>query len=751
MRFPTPFLYAMSISRINADILLGALAFFLPLLLYVSTLCPTVPVGDGGELTCAAYSLGIAHPPGYPLFCLWGRIFILALPLGSVAVRVNLMSAFFASLAVLLVYVLSREIYGEIFKDERFFSQLVALFTALIFGVSETMWSQAVQSEVYALHAFLVTTLILVMVLWRRTTDGRLALLWAFLWGLSLATHTSVIFLLGAALFLSTTNWHRLSLKKCLPVMALFFFLGLSLYLYLPLRSALNPSHDWGNPETLGRLWDHISARQYRKFFLFASPADVWNNMRHFARLLTRQFGIFLLAFSFVGAVLQARKWRALFAVFLLALLGNVLLAASYDILDIEPYYLPSYLIFVLWLGLALALGFRWLLSHIGGASLRCVAPLVLAALIVMPMAANFSRASQRGMTIARDYGLNILSSVEPNAILFTAADNETFPVMYLHDVEDVRPDVLTFSTASTLERMRRFLGLTKALPGEKPAQLRRMVVERTKRPVCFAKEHMSMGTYLQLGDLSFEAYGLVYRLQRKADQALEDQLPWPQFLEREFVDSRQFQDYRARMMVANYHLSWGEDLWVRGDTMAAGKQFDVAREEIESVDKAAIHNNMGIFFRRIGRPQLALSEFHRALGCRQKTREDRSRVHVNLGNLYGDLGKTDLAKREMERALVIWPENPPAQFNLARLRANEALAAGLYDQAVNELEKMLALEPDNPTVCYNLGVIYGQRLKRRGLAREYLRRCLMLAPQGSVADAARNELERLTEPLEKK
>ena len=755
MRFPTSFLYAMSTSRINVDILFGALAFFLPLLLYMSTLCPTVPTGDGAELACAAYSLGIAHPTGYPLFCLWGRIFILALPLGSVAVRINLMSAFFASLAILLVYVLAREMFRGIFEHERFFSRLVALFTALIFSVSETIWSQAVQTEVYTLHIFLVGSLILVMVLWRWTAESRLALLWALLLGLSLANHTSVIFLLGAALYLVLSEWRRLGLKRCLPGMALFFFLGISLYLYLPLRSALNPPHDWGNPETIGRLWDHITAKQYRKLFLFASPPDVWNNLRYYARLLIRQFGAFLLVLSLVGAVLHGRRWRALFLLFVLAVLGNVLLAASYDILDIEAYYLPSYLIFSLWLGLALALGFRWVLWRRGGAVLRWIAPAILAALTAVPLAVNFSMASQRGMTIARDYGLNILNSVEPNAILFSAAENETFPAMYLHDVEGVRPDILIFSTASTLERMRRFLGLNQTLPGEEPAQLRNMVVERTTRPVYFAKEHMSMGTDLQIGDLSFipsfVPFGLVYRLQRGVSQALEDQLPWSEYLQEEFVGSRTLQDYRACMMVANYHLSLGEDLWVRGDTMAAGKHFALARAGIESVDKASIHNSIGVFFRRIGRIDAARSEFERALSCRQKTRVDQSLIHVNLGNLYVDVGKTDLAQRQMERALAIWPENPPAQFNLARLRANEALAAGLYDQAVGELEKMLALEPDNAAVCYNLGVIYGQRLKRRRLAREYLHRCLMLAPQGPVADAAKTELERLRELMDKK
>ncbi|MCK4597154.1 DUF2723 domain-containing protein, partial [bacterium] len=107
----------MTKTRCKVDILFAVLAFSLPLLLYGNTLCPTVPVGDGGELICAAHGLGIAHPTGYPLYCLLGRVFSVALPLGSVAVRINLMSAFFASLASLLVYFLAGEMFCGILKQ----------------------------------------------------------------------------------------------------------------------------------------------------------------------------------------------------------------------------------------------------------------------------------------------------------------------------------------------------------------------------------------------------------------------------------------------------------------------------------------------------------------------------------------------------------------------------------------------------------------------------------------------------------
>ena len=738
----------MTKTRCKVDILFAVLAFSLPLLLYGSTLCPTVPVGDGGELICAAHGLGIAHPTGYPLYCLLGRVFSVALPLGSVAVRINLMSAFFASLASLLVYFLAGEMFCGILKQDRFFLRLVALATALIFCFSETMWSHAVQSEVYTLHVFLVAALILVALLWRRTTDGRLAYMGAFLWGLSFGNHTSVIFMSGAVLYLAISDWRRLNLKGHLPGMAIFFLLGVSLYLYLPLRSAADPPHDWGNPETIRRMWQHVTARQYRGFFLFAFPLDVCRNLGHYVRLLANQFGVFLLILSLAGALLQGAKRRGFFVLFLLIGLGNVLLTSFYGIQDIEAYYLPSFLIFSLWLGFALSWGLRWLLSRRGD-GLRIAGTVALVALTAIPLAVNFSRASQRGRTIAHDYGMNILSSVEPGAILFTAADNESFPTLYLHDVEGVRPDIAVFDLGGTLERMRRFLGLSGSAQDENPGRLRRMVVERTHRPVYFTKEHMSAGTdVLQMDDLSLEPFGLVYRLQRGAGRAREKKFLWSKYLKEEFEVPRQLRDYRAQMMMANYHLSWGEDLWVSKDTSAALRQYALARARLEGVEKAKIHNEMGIFFRRMGWIKGAKLEFERALLCREKTRMDESNIHINLGNLCVDVGRTDLAQREMKRALTIWPGNRTAQFNLARLRVKEYLEQGHFDQAAREMEKMLALDPNSTSICYNLGLLYAQRLHEPARARVYFQRCLALDPEGPFAATARGELQRLEQQM---
>ena len=58
--------------------------------IYLKTICPVVYLGDSGELTAAAYSLGIPHNSGYPLYCIIGKIFCL-IPIGNIGFRMNLM------------------------------------------------------------------------------------------------------------------------------------------------------------------------------------------------------------------------------------------------------------------------------------------------------------------------------------------------------------------------------------------------------------------------------------------------------------------------------------------------------------------------------------------------------------------------------------------------------------------------------------------------------------------------------------
>src|SRR5437016_11618446 len=82
----------------RTELLCSGAVFLVALLLYTLTLAPTVTLVDSGELIVAAQGLGVAHPPGFPLWVMLAHLASLV-PLGSVALRINFSSALFAALA----------------------------------------------------------------------------------------------------------------------------------------------------------------------------------------------------------------------------------------------------------------------------------------------------------------------------------------------------------------------------------------------------------------------------------------------------------------------------------------------------------------------------------------------------------------------------------------------------------------------------------------------------------------------------
>jgi hypothetical protein len=87
----------------------AGLVFFVSLLAYLWTLAPTVTLVDSGEQIVAARFLGVAHPPGFPLYLILAHLFSL-IPIGNIAFRINLASAFFAALASGMLTLITAEL-----------------------------------------------------------------------------------------------------------------------------------------------------------------------------------------------------------------------------------------------------------------------------------------------------------------------------------------------------------------------------------------------------------------------------------------------------------------------------------------------------------------------------------------------------------------------------------------------------------------------------------------------------------------
>lgn len=211
-----------NISKI--DFIFGGVAFFLTLVLYTLTLTPSLSAGDNGELTTAAYFLGVGHAPGYPFYTLMSKIFTY-LPFYNIAWRTNFFSAFCAALSIFAFYLILVKVLGQN-RVKKGFSPLVqipAFLASLVFTISDNMWAQATMAEVYSLNILQIATMILLLIywfeaVWNHANDDapyygvKYLMVFGFLYGVALANHHITLpfaFAPLAAIFLVLVVVHK--------------------------------------------------------------------------------------------------------------------------------------------------------------------------------------------------------------------------------------------------------------------------------------------------------------------------------------------------------------------------------------------------------------------------------------------------------------------------------------------------------------------------------------------------------------
>ncbi len=103
-----------------------------------------------------------------------------------------------------------------------------------------------------------------------------------------------------------------------------------------------------------------------------------------------------------------------------------------------------SFFTFCIWIGLGVVAVFDFLWNRVkltNIASPILAIALALSAPIVMGFQ-NYDDHSRRGHYATRDYAANFLVSCDKDAIIFTYGDNDTYPLWYAQEVENIRPDV---------------------------------------------------------------------------------------------------------------------------------------------------------------------------------------------------------------------------------------------------------------------------------------------------------------------
>lgn len=452
----------------------GLIPSLIVLIFYMITLAAGLIAPDSGELAAVQYTLGIAHPTGYPLFTILGFLFShIPIPIKPIII-LNFLTALWSILTVYVLTITIKKILDDYkfwFNDlstenekliKRFdLSEPVKIFSAifgsLLLGFSRTFWLQSLSVEVYSLHIFLFSlTFYFLLKSIKENYDGIYTsfsksswfLTFVFL-GLGFSNHLSTLYIVPAVLYgyFLSLNFSQEKIKRFFLYYGSGFLITLILYLYLPIRAAMQPVISWGNPVNLSSFINHISGRLYHQY-LFPNFSDYIAKVGFFLNSLMISFdkskitgsefsfGIFI---SLLGIVILFFLVRKLFNLLILIFITTVLISSFYNIPDIDTYFLPAYFV----LAISASIGLIYLFSiQLNRVKKIFIVTLIALLTLIFEIYMNYSRVDLSDNDLIDQFTIELLQTVEPKSLIISARSNFYFPSLYYQFVENVRKDI---------------------------------------------------------------------------------------------------------------------------------------------------------------------------------------------------------------------------------------------------------------------------------------------------------------------
>lgn len=656
---------------------------------YLWTLCPTVYLGDSGELTAAAHVLGIAHSSGYPLYTLLGKIFCL-LPFGSIGFRMNLMSAVLCAFTVALIHDL-------IFRMTK--SQVASLTAASFLGFTSMVWSQAVSAEVYAFHLLFVVIIIRLFWWWDQKREPRSLMLIAFISGLSFANHMQTVMLAPAVLFVVLYHLKGDFFRpKNLIVISILFTAALSLYLYLPLRTDSGAPITWGDPNTLDRFLAHVTARTHRSGYVLNKGAEEYlQRAWHAILYVGRDFG-FMLLFAFWGWVkAQSARWRVfcLLIIFFDFVYTVFLNTVS---LEITSFGVSTAAVLAILTGFGMAdfLGYIRSSSRLG-LSVKRAASGAFSVIPLIPLGFNLGLCDQSRNYTAYEHAVNILGTAQKGAVLLIDGDNNVFPVIYARICEGIGGGVKIIDRYNLVFRWPHSPMEPRDHHGSLQSAVEGMIQENGGKGVYLSA--FDPNSFPLPKDYHVIPCGILGKIEKTESQAAAQDLRrlWRGYFTASFYEPME-RDYMNRQVCSYFHFNLGRFFF----------QLGFPEKGLESMRRASnigyddemIHSDLGVFFTQRGFFEDAAHELELAL----LHADDASVAYNNFGYYYDAVGEYDKSVASFQRAVELSPRNHVYLNNLGF----EFLKAGKRDQALAALKRSLELAADQPAIRMTLGTIGG-------------------------------------------
>ncbi len=615
---------------------------------------PGLTAGDSGEFISTAHTLGIAHPPGYPLYIILAKIFTY-IPLGNIAFRVNLMSVLCASIAGIFLFLLLEDI---------FHSDFFSFAGALLFISTRTFWSQATVAEVYTLNIALV--LLFFIFLYRNNLYAS-----SFLLGTGLANHhTFLLFIpiLLLVLFIKIKKNEENNRWIFLIKISFCFLIGISLYLFILIRAFKSPPINWGNPTTFVKLIQHFMRKEYDPFSNIYTWQKFFIHISHYLKQLQEQFFIFLWILVPFGwyAIWQTRKNSFFISIiiFLLTTLGFILLVNyqpnQMNFYLFEVFYLPSYIIFLYWI----LEGF-YFLAEMMKKYIRFSFELISAVIIIFSFVyfyKNYKNNNSRQNFANYYYGEDLLTTLPKNAYIITKGDNQIFALFYFKLVENKRQDIIID-------------------PGIKKYIFKDTILKQDNENTFFAEKIDAIIT----PNTKIIPYGLVYTYAsaNKTDSGIKF---WNYYKNSNLEQKQYFKDYLTMDIMVKYFLQYGENLY------AAEKNDKALVIYKKAVNIGAFvfdeYFNFGLRLFNQLKYNEAISELKKVIYMYPSY----AKSYNYLGIAYAQKEEFISAIKNLKRAVEIDSKNSNYIYNLAiaYFRSGDLL------QAEKNLNHVLELNPGN-------------------------------------------------------
>lgn len=470
------------ISSRRSPLVVCGLVALVALAVYWRTSYPTITWWDSSNYSLAAATLGITNPPGSLLLTLLGWLATrLPVPL-SEAQTLNFLAGLLAAIAAALLVPITVRVRRILLRSDES-SNVAAAWGAgvgaLTFAFSLTLWEHAIKFTPYVLTVVFTGLILLTLVRWWDEACSPDAWRWlfllAFLFGLDFSVHrTNALLMPGALAWILVRRPQVLRQWRTWTGGVGGMVAGLSLHLVvMPISDHTASPVNMFQPDSWRSFWDYVSLAQTGGNFqlaLWPRNSSLWTNqLVDLVRVFSANFahsasavgvaGWLLLLTGAGGIAFMVRRSRRFAVAFVLLWV----LQASATVLyfnipagyfrSLDRHYLPVLMTFAV----AVSLGTGSAMAQISSLWRRLPVPAAAAAvaLMVLPAAQLLGNwrendASRRHFT--RDYALNSLLALPPDAFYFTVGDNDTFPVMYLQTVEGIRPDVriVNLSLANT-------------------------------------------------------------------------------------------------------------------------------------------------------------------------------------------------------------------------------------------------------------------------------------------------------------